>query len=505
VFVATEVDRITRSQLLALTGAGCLMLLLIGWTRPISDVDLFWQVKLGELIWSNGKLVTADPFTFTHGGQTFPPVCWLAQVVYAGVYSLGGWRLLQGLDNLLFVGALLVAGLAACKPQAERSEAWGSTSLRPLAAVAAVAVGFIVALPHNSLRPQTFAVFGLALLLALHSSRLPAWLKITLGGLLLLVWQNLHPSVLVAGIALAPLAAAEAWDWFRGRKPEQLGVTVALLVLVALCEFATPMGAGLLDVSRRNAELSRTSPQPPTEWMPCWEPQVRTLALSSVGVGVAVTLGLLVLSRFRVKLGDLLLIVVMTGLALSALRFGLFMAVALVPIWARLFDAVLPREQGHGTEARPAPGFLWPICAVVVLLAALLPVVFRPQEFASDMPWAGVRKLKDTMPAGRIYDFAPYGGPLIWEGYPDWQLLTDGRIYFFSDAEWREYYDAADGQVAVDTLVDHHSPDAFFLHPFVQHGLIEKLEQHPQWQRIHKDDTCQVFIRKQATSTVAWR
>jgi hypothetical protein len=491
-FVRSEQDRLAPQQLLVLTGAGCLMLLLIGWTRPISDVDMLWQVKLGQLMLERHGLVDQDPFTFTHSGEAFPPVCWLAQVVYAGLHSLGGWRLLQGIDNLLFIGALLIGGLSV-------------RQVRARAVAAALVIGFLVALPHNSLRPQTFALVGFALLLALRSAPLPAWVRIGLGGVLLLAWQNLHPSLVIAGVALAALAAGEVWEWLRGRQSEDLGVTVALLVLAALCQFATPMGAHLFAVSARNADLSLRPPQPAMEWLPCWDPRVRQVALGSTGLGLVVAFALLVLRRFRVKAGDLLLCLVMSALAVYALRFGLFWAVALVPILARWADPVLPGEKKEQAAVPPVPVYLPPLATVALIAAALVPVAVRPQEFAGDIPFTALRKLKQAVPTGRIYNFPPYGGPLIWEGYPEWRVLNDGRIYIFSDEEWKEYYDAADGKVAVDALVAHYSPDAFFLQSYVQRGLIEKLEQHPRWERLYKDDVCQVFVLKQPTSTVALR
>src|SRR5687767_26232 len=125
------------------------MLVLVG-LRPITDVDMFWQLRLGQMIVAQRGLVTADPFTFTHHGEAFPPLCWLAQVVYGLLYPVGGWPLLQIVDNLVFVGAFVVAALTVRPGEA-----------RSAAVAAALAIGFLVAQPHNSLRPQTFALLGL--------------------------------------------------------------------------------------------------------------------------------------------------------------------------------------------------------------------------------------------------------------------------------------------------------------------------------------------------------
>src|SRR5262249_17690724 len=150
------------------------------------------------------------------------------------------------------------------------------------------------------------------------------------------VWQNLHPSVVVAGFVLAALLVADAWEAWCGEKSDRLIVDLGLLLGVAFAQFATPMGFDILAISARNRELSLREPQPAIEWLPCWEPRVRAMALPSIGLAVALTLVLLFRARFRVKAADAALLLVMGGLSVWAVRFGFFAAVVLLPVWARL-------------------------------------------------------------------------------------------------------------------------------------------------------------------------
>ena len=122
-------------------------------------------------------------------------------------------------------------------------------------------------------------------------------------------------------------------------------------------------------------------------------------------------------------------------------------------------------------------------------------MLVRPRLFAAAVPSAAVADLKANLPTGRLYNFQPYGGPLVWESDCHWQVLMDGRIYVFSDAEWKEYYEAAAGHVPVDDLANRYAADAFVLHPFVQAGLIHNLREHPHWREIHADESCCVFVR----------
>jgi hypothetical protein len=112
------------------------------------------------------------------------------------------------------------------------------------------------------------------------------------------------------------------------------------------------------------------------------------------------------------------------------------------------------------------------------------------------VPDVAVRRLKTVLPAGRVYNFSLFGGLLVLEPDCNYQVLMDGRIYVFNDAEWDEYFAAAAGRVPVDDLVARYAPDAFMLHADVQAGLIARLRQHARWQEIYTDRTCSLFVRK---------
>jgi hypothetical protein len=272
----------------------------------------------------------------------------------------------------------------------------------------------------------------------------------------------------------------------------------------------------ILAISARNRELSLREPQPAIVWLPCWEPRVRAMALPSIGLAAVVTLVLLARARFRVKAADAVLLLVMGGLSAWMVRFGFFAAVVLLPVWARLIERALPAE----VFAEPAekegasPALVGAVALVMLMFAAAVPVLARPQVFDRDsIPEEGLSQLRRALPEGRIYNFQPYGGPLTFARRERWRVLMDGRIYVYSNQEWDDYYDAAAGKVPVEQLVERHRPDAFFLHPFVQRGLIERLQKHPGWHCLYDDQrealeqgrspTCTIFIPGEPETGIA--
>ena len=138
--------------------------------RPIHDVDIFWQLKLGELVLDHGALVTTEPFAASHLGEPLAQLAWLGQIVLAAVRRIGGWPSLQLFDALLWLGGFCAAGWAVRRSMAA-----------PAGVVAAVMLAFPFALPYSSLRPQSFAVLGFGLLIALLTAQLRWQAKLLLG------------------------------------------------------------------------------------------------------------------------------------------------------------------------------------------------------------------------------------------------------------------------------------------------------------------------------------
>ena len=89
--------------------------------RPNGDVDLFWQVKTGELAIQRGELIRTDPFTATHAGDPISTIGWLCQLSYAALHNAGGWRLLHQLNAVLCAGAFLIAALSAGRKTSTRA------------------------------------------------------------------------------------------------------------------------------------------------------------------------------------------------------------------------------------------------------------------------------------------------------------------------------------------------------------------------------------------------
>ena len=459
-------------------GGVFLLLVLVLQLKPIDDVDIFWQVKLGQLTIATGELIERDVFSYTHAGKPTPTIGWLAQVIYAGLYEMGGWRAIQLLHVTLFAAAFGIAGLTASHLSSQ-----GRYPV-PFILVVGIYLGVMAGLSNADVRPQSFALLGFAA--ALYIARLGPFSGRGLAGIgvIAILWQNTHPSLSLGVLALGVLALGE-WltRWRQPAHPAPLFLSLATGIL-ALAQLATPMGWHIFDVSTANLHVARDLLKV-SEWLPPWDPSVRP-AMAGFFLSGGIALVLLIINRPNLCLGDWLLLLSMTGLSLYASRFALFWGIALIPLWTQWLESVRPP---HRFAWREAP---WSPLAVLAAVYSL-PAVLQGKALPHDPLGECLETLGMAVPAGRIYNYREWGGPLIFRGFPQWQVTIDGRLYLYDDQDWQDYADVVQGRVDLDKIMTKYSPDAFVLHPTYHMALIGMLDASQQHRRLFIDPLCAVY------------
>lgn len=441
--------------------------------RNIHDVDIFWQLKLGERTLADG-LPKHEPFLAGKEAEPLAVVAWLSQCGYAAVRSLGGWRLLWAVDAVVWFGGFAVVAVAERRRLAND---W------PV--VLALFLGWFTAVPCASLRPQSFAALAFGLLLVLLRSNLSTARTAIWGSVLFVAWQNLHPSVMVGAGAIGAAAVAAWVQFWRNVRPGPPWRVTLLLPLAAVATVATPAGFDVFRISALNAEMSRYLEV--AEWQPLtWRPFEfgRPTAWAAV---LVTAVGLYYRGR-HARAETLAVVGLMTVAMLVSHRFMLFWGIAIVPLWCEMVGTLMPTAEAEPNRFRPALGVL------VVLSAVGFPVAMRPVPFADHYPFAGIDALRATGRKGVVYTSFFWGGVVIDGGHPDWRVSHDGRYYLFTKAEWDRYFTAARGDVPLDELLKQYHPCAFFLQPDSDEGIIRPLLARPDWKLIHRDANCAVFV-----------
>jgi hypothetical protein len=452
---------------LALTPAAMLCVLLL---RSVWDVDIFWQLRLGELILDARHPIDVEPFSATHWGEPLAALAWLGQAVFALVRRMAGWTGLRLFDALCWCGGFWLVAAAARRAGAS------AVSL-----AVALALAFVAALPAASIRPQSFGALSFGALLALLKLRLPTWQTIALGAPLLVLWQNLHPSVSIGAVALAAHAAGGWAAWLRDRAAPKPWAATILVPLALAAIFATPDGAEVLAVSARNAQASMAVGA--SEWLPLW---IAGNHLNAVPI-VVVSLVAWRTARAapdRRGWSDLAVMLVLLAMTVTAYRFVLFWALATIPVIA---NGRSLRKAGRGS-ARV-------IAAIALASVAILTPLLRPTHFSDNLPLAAVARLKATNVHGTIFTEPEFAGVLIDAGYPRWRVSLDGRYYRYTDEEWGRYGEILGGTVRLHQIERLYQPAAFVLRPSHSTALCNELDRPGSgWRRIWMDEGAAVWV-----------
>ena len=374
--------------------------------------DSWLALVSGREIVANG-LPHTDAFTvWTHGVEWIDQQ-WLAQVAFYGLFTLGGVKLAL-LAHVVLLVVAFVSGLAAARSL--------GASTRSVCLIGMLCM--FIAPWGLQLRAQTFAIplfVWLAWLLA-ADSRAPSR-RVFLVLPILVLWANLHGTVVVAALLVA--LRGVTYGIAELRKPARSAAwarrTAILTVLPFACLFASPYGLELAGYYRTMllSPLMRTYVD---EWSAS-VPSAGTMLFYVVGVVAA---ALLVRHRSRLTGFEQLALLAMLVAGVSAIRSIVWFSLAAIVFLPRLLDGALSdwsRRLGRASKLALASVALGAagVAAGVVLA--------QPSTwYARDWPAAAAQRTADLAakrPEAQVFADARYSDWLLWE-----QPQLAGRVAY---------------------------------------------------------------------------
>jgi hypothetical protein len=361
---------------------------------PMRETDLFFHLKIGQLILEQHSIPFRNLFSFTYPDAVDPDLSWGFQVLVALAFRMGGFTAIVLLKALLFTAASALA-LAICR----RSGAG------PLASSAAVLLAICAADQRLVERPHLVTFVGIGVVGLLLEGK--KWRVLPLA---VLIWANFHAGVF---LALILMAAEGIGAWLDGDPPPR-----RYWLLFAACAgstFLTPAGTLLpsyllwhtgLGATRIIEEFRRADP-----WSDPWFFTQLALALASS----------LALRQWRRILPAALVAL----LAYRSVRFvaeWAFLSAPLCALGLTQFARTL------ALRSRPA------IAAVAIV--ALIAVERRDFDVglgADVVPFSAIDFVTREQLRARLYVNLDVGCYLLWEGWPRWSVFQDARLPAYPD------------------------------------------------------------------------
>jgi len=362
------------------------------------DPDFGWHLQAGRYITAHG-IPSHDIFTYTARAFHWIDHEWGNDVIVSWLYGWGGYGLLAVVFAGLWSLALFIVGSRA-------------RILVLLLAVAAM-------LPYAGIRPITWTVLLLALLLKFVSYRYTR--TIWLIPLLFMVWANLHAGFIVGLAVLAYYAA----------KKRQKNLAM-ILALSTLATFVNPYGPRLY------VEIARTTFDGSLHY------QIAEWAIFYVPMAVAAFVFLWGATFWllrRKKLSNWLDIgPIFFAAAMSATRNIPLFVIATINDLDIFYEEIkdqLPKKNEFLRKiavrlfALGITGWL-----AYVFVTSLIP---WPQPYAF-YPVKAVAYLQAHPCDGHIFNDYNYGGYLIWQ-LPSQPVYIDGRMPSWRNSSGQKYFD----------------------------------------------------------------
>ena len=462
------------------TLVGVIAILTLAWTvtRPIGDPDLGWHLAAGQWIWQHGALPRVDPFGYPTAGVPWLPYSWLAELVFWWVtVHIGAPALMIGCG--LFFAATFAVVYQTCRGQ----------GAAPAAAAGMTLLGALATLPYISQRPVLYSFFALAVCgrtLWRATRGAPAsWRG---HAVLFVVWANVHVFFIIglAWLWAAPVVAALAQRRWQKYLPAAIAATVATC--------CTPFGFDL------HRELVKLSGEPVLlgkiiEFM---SPDFHSLAGGLVLVFLLVMVASLVAAREHTPFAVFVMILGHTALALYMQRNLPLLAILATPAMA----AGVTRRWALAVPARiavapPAPllALRWSIVgAALLVLLQCLPTgaALESHLDRSAFPIAATHFLRSQPSLGKMFNPFGWGGYLISELYPTYQVSIDGRTTTYGPRN-AAYLKTAFVQDGWQGYLDALAPDFVIW----QRGtpFAELLANRPEWTRVYADRVAVIYLR----------
>ncbi len=458
----------------------------------VTNLDIWWHLKAGELIWENGALLTEDPFSYTALGAPWVNHEWLFQILAWLAYdSLGSAALIA--FKIIMTGGIALAVYKTIKLllRSENAAMWGTLLLLCSIGVRVMARPFLLGLLF-------IAIFAYLL----HSFRAGKeriiWWTIPIT----IVWVNWHGSGIIAPAMIFAYAFGESIQAKLSgpaameRKSRRLLWLVGGSVLAA--STINPMGIDTLLFPFEHANMTAIMAYT-QEWMPILSPDLSNLIHIIILKGlIVITMISYIANRRDVRISHIALTALTSYTLLKGHRFAPYFAIINIPIlllnfrvWSKKLSIPVTRIALFRWLSITAA-----ICAVAYTIMVGPPIALegislkcrKVGDAKFFAPRQMVKFLDENDIRGRVFNDMGYGGYLIFKRGPEEKVFIDGRTPIYGDDFYIKFVGALRSSVMFEKLDDEYDFDYLVFHSgtaWIYRKFHKYLWMNPKWSLVY--------------------
>ena len=463
-------------------------------SQLLREPDMWWHVKTGQMILTNGSVPQVDSFSHSFSGSPWIAKEWLAQIIYALSYNFAHWA------GPLFLASFVVALTAWLMYQ------FLTRNLQPFYAAFLVLLlllmvqGVTVARPHLLTFPIAVALTWFMFDASRRKVGPPFW---CLG--LIVIWANLHGSVPITWL-IAVTAFLDFVERSGFKISGNLKTWIVFLILCPIVSLINPYFYQPYLIALKLAQGIDVMGQI-SEWAPFTSSDNRNME-----IGLLAILFCIFWSCARFSVGQIIFVLVTLHMMLDHLRFQ-YLFFLLVPLVVtpeivlarpRLSIAQWREKEFDRLETLVSKGKNYVFAGSVlaaIFVAAFLQTrdMVEPPEFASiSNAISFVKEHSSNDPALKMKVFNEYnfGGALI---LADIKTYIDGRAEQLFLGPFMTSYLAsgqAGNSAALNKILEDPEIGWTIFSPDDPRNI--GLSQLSNWKKVYEDSYALIYERKLA-------
>lgn len=467
---------------------GCVFVWLVFQPALLNDGDTYWHIAAGRWMFEHDAVPTTDPFSHTARGAPWMAHEWLAEILFAAAYVVGGWGAVVALASAAYATTFAVLARYFLR------------HLEPVRVLFFVAMALGLAAPHMLARPHALtmpllAFWSVFLLRAREAERTPSlWLTPFVAA-----WANLHGSFPLALVLAAVFAVEGVLLASPSARLKSAKAWAVFLVFAFAASLLTPHGWNgwrfVADLHGMSFSLNTIS-----EWR---SPDFHRW--QALEICLLIFAALVLLAGLRLPPVRIALLLGLLHLALKHARHSELLGMLAPLIVAHPFSTQwrqLDKSEAHvATLDRffaalaPPAGRLATIAVLIALGLIALGITradsLRPTSAMT--PDKALEAVRAAHVEGPVFNAYEFGGYLIFSGVPPY---VDARTDPYGDAFIEEHFRAVtlNPPDVLPRLLDRYQIEWTLLQPELPAvGLLDQL---PGWRRLYSDRIAIVHVRE---------
>ena len=466
-------------------------------SRLLADGDTAWHIRVGEYILDTHSVPTEDIYSHRSPPIPFTAHEWLSELVMATVYRF------SGLSGLVVFFAFIIASIYYFVFKIEQRKNYNI--------LVVVGVSVLIIAPsiiHWLARPHIFSLlFFLIYYHVLNQYQFEDRNRMLLLIPLMLLWINMHGGFLVGFLLLGTFLAGNMIQTFTHKKTERYLFkektrTIAFTIIGCLCaSLINPYGYHLLIFPLKFFSQTLMIHNV-NEFL---SPNFHNLPIKLFEFVMLTAILVICLSKDRMKIIEVLLLVGFLHMALYSVRYILLFVIIVTPVLTRQIQILLSgsssklstyvKNKGAGISEidKKSSGSVWILS--IVIAVSILTVSGKISHSFNDnkKPLAAIEFLMKNKIPGNMMNSDEFGDLLIYKAYPEYKVFIDGRMDMYGEKKLKEYSDIIFFNTGWEKIIEKYNVNWMIIP--TKSGHSRYLLVNDYWKLIYSDKVANIFIR----------